>query len=371
MLCRAATYYAEAMRLVGGLCLTLFNRDPFCQYAQLQLKSARPQQARIALGLMPDCLPPKLLDEVQTRDDAASSSQGLDARSRFGRQQCIELIQEGDLTWAEGDLAAAHASYIAAIKMLSEVTEAGSTAKILRTIRARCWRKLVKLQGEVTAPHVEGNGDSDFEKLMVSMKELKRALDDCLDPLEQVKCLLELGRQTLGLVTESRSEELSLEEAIRLLESAFVRGNGFGIQHLNKELRVALGSAYHMQIEISTGQAADLVREDGRRARYLSRASGVLLANSSSVEVMTDASRSGGDSDSSAEDYFSAKLDELVIQPVQSQEVSPRAQVEKYVDETVEQMKQLPASWLTIAITVGLSSELLLTRFSVRTLFGW
>lgn len=370
---RAATYYTEAMRLVGGLHLSLFNRDPFCQYAQLQLRSDRLQQARIALDLMPNCLPGCLpatsCDEAHRMSDIdLPSAQELDVRSRFRRQHCSELIQEGDLAWAEGDFAAAHRSYITAIKILNEVAEAGVVTQVFRTLRARCWRKLTKLLAETTGKHkIEGNGDGDFKELVSGVQELKTALDDCFDPVERVKCLLELGRHTLTLVAESPSAEQSLDEAIHLLESAFVRGDGIGIQHLSKELRVALGSAYHMQLEFLTSRAAVLTRKDIDRVCFLSQASGILLANSSSVEVSTDAFRSESGSDSSAEDYFSTKLDELIIQHEQSQEEQPCAQVKKYVEAAMKQSKRLPASWLTVSINVGVSSDLLLTRFSVRT----
>jgi hypothetical protein len=302
-------------------------------------------------------------------DDDLPSTQDPDARSRFRRQQCIELIQEGDLAWVESDLTAAHRSYITVINILSEVTEAGTVTKVFRTLRARCWRKLTKLSAEITAQHkIKDNGGGGFKNLMAAMKELKTALDDCFDPVERVKCLLELGRHNLTLVTEPPSAEQSLDEAICLLESAFVRGDGLGIQHLSKELRVALGSAYHMQLEFLTSRAAVLTRKDIDRVYFLSQASGILLANSSNVEVSTDAYRGESGSDSSAEDYFSAKLDELVIEHEQSQEEQPCAQVKKYVEAVMKQVKQLPASWLTVSINVGVSSELLLTRFSVRTL---
>lgn len=359
LLCRAITYYTEAMKLVGGLNLRLFDRDPFCRYAQLQLESSRIPQAKLALDLLPNHLSAHLASI-----DVPHSQSRLESGPRFLRQQCAELVQDGDLKVADGDRRGASVAYSAAAKLLAEVDESGLCLPFLHDMRARCWRKIARLLAEDVI--LEDDAEA-WTALMETLGSLESAVAQCLNPLEQVKCMLELGRQQLCLLRRYPARvPFSLENATSMLETAFTRGDQFGISHLAKELRSVLASAYIMRFEeIETSDRWLSSHDTKQLGRFLAWSSAVFLGNSSSVESKCDTTFVSSN-DSTAGEHFAERLGELSVSSQRSLEQTARETIHEQVEDTARQVMNLPAHWLTVSVSINSTSELLVTRIEVR-----
>lgn len=348
VLYRAANYFTEAMRLVGGINLGSFNRDPFCKYANLELKAGRVEKARAALQLMPYGIAFGSLDKQQREYSDRCSSISI------RRQKIIELLQDGDLRQAEGDVIGAKKAYTQATMVLAEITEWPSA--FMCSLKARCWRKIVRLHATVDYQN-ERQFPTDLGN---SLEHLKLAMGDCSNPVERVKCMLELGRAHLIHYDNVKlQEQFSFEDIICILETAFLRGDEFGINHLSRRLRNTLGSAYWAQMEsLKTA-------EDEDEVVFLARSSGFLLANSANIEI-SGKKHSEADESSSPGEYFSARLHDLSNSSGRSVGISSRKQMQNYVKAIADQVEHFPLSWLVVSIIVGPSSELLVSRITVR-----
>jgi hypothetical protein len=365
MLARAASYLTEAMRLVGGLNLHLFRRGPFYEYAELELNASHLEKAKAAISLLSSNPRSDLrLSEAACGViDAEASKRHSRVYSdlAFIEQECKEVVQLGDVHLNDGEFQDATSSYSKAIDTLSAVEH--SDSKVLGNVEARCWRKLTRLQSQNSS----ASDSAAVETLLVSMKKLKRAMKACSSHLEQVKCMLELGRiNTMMLRSGSSRAFTSMDRTLGLLEKAYLVGDHLGIPNLSQELRTALGMAYFAEIE-ERARGEVVVMDDGDRVTYLSWGSSVLLANACCVDVAeSDSTLDETDLDMSANEVLTMELEKLVAGPSIAQESSSPKRLRETIDAMAENVRQLPDNWAIVSLTIGLSSELVISRFPVR-----
>ncbi|ETL87444.1 hypothetical protein L917_13360 [Phytophthora nicotianae] len=351
---RAASYLTEAMRLVGGLNLRFFRRGPFYEYAELELNANHLEKAKVAMSLL--SLNPKPNQQSKTNHSIADEHRStIQFDPAIIEQKCDEIVQQGDVHLSEAKHQEALACYAKAIEIV-DVTEdcQSSISKRLGRVKARCWRKYTRLQSQTS----DFSNVSAVKSLLVSMKKLKRSLKSCDVHLERVKSMLELGRINTRLLRSASPRAFtSLGRTLSLLEGAYLLGDHLGIPHLNQELRTALGMAYFAEIEENTRDDASSM-DGGARAAFLSWASCALLANAGSDDAISIAM----DNDTSTQDGLVVQLEQLAAGSNAFQKQEPQEYLTRMAQGIAEKVQHLPDNWVIVSLTIGLSSELVVTR---------
>ncbi|KAF4134079.1 Peptidase family C50 [Phytophthora infestans] len=356
---RAASYLTEAMRLVGGLNLRFFRRGPFYEYAELELNANHLEKAKVAISLLSsnsksDLHCPGTSETIVTIADACHS--GMPSDLAVIEQRCNEIVQQGDVYLNEAKQQEALACYANAIEIVESAEDCRSPiSKRLGRVKARSWRKYTRLQSEVS----DLSDQRAVESLLGAMKKLKRSLKSCDIHLERVKCMLELGRINTRLLRSASPRAFnSLGRTLSLLEEAYVLGDHLGIPHLNQELRTALGMAYFAEIEENSHEDADSMDGD-ERATFLSWASSALLANAGSGDAISVET----DRDTSTPEGLVGQLERLAAGPSACQKQEPQEYLTRMAQDIAEEVQQLPDNWIIVSLMIGVSSELVVTRF--------
>ncbi|KAG2769756.1 hypothetical protein PC129_g4280 [Phytophthora cactorum] len=353
---RAASYLTEAMRLVGGLNLRFFRRGPFYEYAELELNANHLEKAKVAISLL--SLNPKLDLQLAETDGAVADQYHSCIESDLAiiDQKCNEIVQQGDVYLNEAKQQEALACYARALEIVDTAEDCQSpVSKMLERVKARCWRKYTRLQSQTS----DFSDLTAVESLLGSMKKLKRSLKSCDVHLERVKCMLELGRTNTRLLRSASPRAFtSLSRTLSLLEEAYLLGDHLGIPHLNQELRTALGMAYFAEMEENTHDDGNSM-DGGERATFLLWASSALLANAGSdaaISIETD-------SDTPTQEALVVQLEQLAAGSRTLQKQAPQEYLARMVQGIAKTVQQLPDNWIIVSLMIGLSSELVVTRF--------
>ncbi|GMF37016.1 unnamed protein product [Phytophthora fragariaefolia] len=355
---RAASYLAEAMRLVGGLNLNSFRRAPIYEYAELELNANHLENAKTAVSLLLSTSTQEILISRANECKLVPKSHGIHSDWAFIEQFCDEVVQQGDVHLAGHDKQKALSCYEKAIKVLTSFQTNGSPGlNAFTRVQARSWRKYSYLQSEIS----DLTDPSALEGLLNCMKTLKRLMKICGSRLERVKCMLTLGRINMNLLRSSSPRAFaSLERTVSLMEEAYLLGDHLGINHLSRELRTTLAMAYFAEIEESACNDAGHI-DGGEQTTFLAWASGALLANASCIRE-SDATDS--DIGLSAKDGLMKQLEELAARPCEPPKSPPcRRNVTETIDKISGMVQQLPSNWIIVSLAIGLSSELVITRF--------
>ncbi|GMF29848.1 unnamed protein product [Phytophthora lilii] len=301
---------------------------------------------------------------MQTQENSATVTENhlcIQSDITIIEQKCNEIMQQGDVHISEGEQQAGLSCFSEALKMLSDVKLQHASQRLSR-MKARCWRKYTQQQSLLC----DFSDSASVEILLALMKKLKRSMKCCDAGLEKVKCMLELGRINVRLLRSSSPRAFfSLEQTLALLEEAYLHGDCLGIPHLSQALRTSLGMAYFAEIEEYSRNNSDTIDKNSR-SRFLCWASGALLANAESVGVVDlNTPPSDTDTDITAQEALTMQLQQLTACPIESQQHT-RDKIEEMAQITAKNVRQLPDTWTIISLTIGLSSELVITRFSVR-----
>ncbi|KAL3673406.1 hypothetical protein V7S43_001118 [Phytophthora oleae] len=360
---RSAAYLTEAMRLVGGLSLHFFRRGPFYEYAELELKSSHVEKAKVAISLLKSS-PKADLKAGEVNNAVSGVADALHPCTQPDlapmEQYCNEVVQQGDVYLNEGRQQEAMASYTKAIDVMG--TEVNHSSKRLGRVKTRCWRKLTRLQSQI----IDFSDLTAVETLLGSMKKLKRELKSCGVQLERVKCMLELGRINIRLLrSDSPRAFMNLDRTIASLEEALLLGDHLGIPHLSQQLRTALGVAYFAEIEENARGAVNFMEKDDR-ATFLSWASSSLMANAGSgYAAGKDPVSLETESDTPSQNALVVQLQQLVAGSRTRQDLAlaPCDHLARMTRNIAGEVQQLPDNWTIVSLMIGLSSELVISRF--------
>ncbi|KAE9139623.1 hypothetical protein PF010_g518 [Phytophthora fragariae] len=122
--------------------------------------------------------------------------------------------------------------------------------------------------------------------------------------------------------------------------------------------------AYFAEIEVCARGDADRM-DGGDRSWFLSWASSALLANASTINECEGGPSEPTDSDTdvSAKEALINQLKQLSARPGADQNYSPHKQMEEMARNCFDKVQQLPDTWVIVSLMIGLSSELVITRF--------
>ncbi|KAI9908419.1 hypothetical protein PsorP6_004071 [Peronosclerospora sorghi] len=351
------------MRLVGGLNLHLFRREPFYKYAELELNACHLENAKVAISLL--TLHPTLGTHQRKVNDVVESTMFgyMQADVAFIEQNCNEIVQQGDLHRKEGNETQAATCYKKAIESLNAVEDREIRhSESFRRVKARSLRKYTQLHSEIH----DFADSTAVEALLISMQQLEQSMETCGVYLERVKCMLELGRINVKLFRAASRTFISLDRTTALLEEAYLLGQNLGIPYLSQELRAALGMAYLAVIENAGVETTSKI--GCKRLRFLLWMSSGLLANAGSAGMAIKEIAVESDRENVAGESFRLQLEHLAASSSTSRQHDQQRNLIQAAENIASQMQQLPDNWVIVSLMINLSSELVITRFTTNGL---